>query len=106
MPWRLLLRFQRWPCRVLGARVSAFTLTVAAQAADAAGVVVMSTESRARPHAVDSLRAVDALGIPVFFAGDAFDTETRPSGGTRAVSRRRGADGCLLPCSIKLAVDR
>lgn len=71
----LLLRFQRWPCRVLGARVSPFTLTVATQAAGAAGVVVMSTESRARQHAVASLRAVDAMGIPVFYAGTAFETE-------------------------------
>jgi hypothetical protein len=71
----LLLRLQRWPCRVLGARVPTFTLTVAAQAADAAGVVVMSTESRARQHAVASLHAVDTIGIPVFYAGAAFDTE-------------------------------
>jgi hypothetical protein len=71
----LLLRFERWPCRVLGARTSTFTLTVAAQAADAVGVVVMSTDDRARPHAVDSLRAVQAQGIPVFFAGDAFEPE-------------------------------
>ena len=71
----LLLRLQRWPCWVLGARTSSFTLTVAAMAADAAAVVVMSTDSRARSHAVDSLRAVDAMDIPVFFAGDAFDNE-------------------------------
>ncbi len=71
----LLLRFQRWPCRVLGARISTFTLTVAARAADAAGVVVMSNESRARQYAIASLRAVDAMDTPVFFAGDAFETE-------------------------------
>jgi len=71
----LLLRFRRWPCRVLGARISRFTLTIAAQAADATGVVVFSTESRGRPHAVDSLKAVDALGIPVFFAGNTFEPE-------------------------------
>ena len=71
----LLLRFQRWPCRVLGARVSTFTLTIAAQAAGAAGVVVMSTEGRGLPQAVAALLAVDALGIPVFFAGNAFEPE-------------------------------
>ena len=71
----LLLRHQRWPCRVLGARVPTFTLTIAAQAADAVGVVVISTESRGLPHAVVALRAVDALGIPVFFAGNAFEPE-------------------------------
>ncbi len=68
----LLLRFQRWPCRVLGARVSTFTLTIAAQAADATGAVVVSTESRNRRQAIVSLTAVHALAIPVFFAGNAF----------------------------------
>jgi hypothetical protein len=71
----LLLRFQRWPCRVLGARVPTFTLTIAAQAADATGVVVISTESRNQRQAIVSLRAVDDLGIPVFCAGDAFASE-------------------------------
>jgi len=71
----LLLRFQRFPCRVLGARITAFSLTIAAQAADAAGVVVMSTDSRGLPHAVVALLAVDAMGIPVFFAGNAFEPE-------------------------------
>ena len=71
----LLLRFHRWPCRVLGARVSTFTLTIATQAADAVGVVVMSTESRGLQQAVAALLAVDALGIPVFFAGNAFEPE-------------------------------
>jgi len=71
----LLLRFQRWPCRVLGARVPTLTLTIAAQAADASGVVVISTQSRNRRHAIVSLLAVDALGIPAFFAGEAFEPE-------------------------------
>jgi hypothetical protein len=71
----LLLRFRRLPCRVLGARVSPFTLTIAVQAADATGVVVSSTDARGRPHAVVSLNAADALKIPVFFMGDAFDAE-------------------------------
>jgi len=71
----LLLRFRRWPCRVLGARVSPFALTIAARAADATGVVVSSTEGRGRHHAVVSLKAIDALEIPVFFVGDAFEAE-------------------------------
>jgi hypothetical protein len=71
----LLLRFRRWPCRVLGGRISTFALTVAAQAADAAGVVVMSTENRARQHAIGSIRAVAATGIPVFYAGSTFEPE-------------------------------
>jgi hypothetical protein len=71
----LLLRFERYPCRVLGARVSKFNLTIAAQAARAAGVVIICTESRGLSHAVAALLAVDALGIPVFFAGNAFEPE-------------------------------
>ena len=73
----LLLRFGRRPCRVLGARVSTFTLTIAAQAAGAVGVVVIATESRGLPQAVAAILAVDALGIPVFFAGNAFEPEHR-----------------------------
>ena len=71
----LLLRFRCWPCRSLGARTSIFTLTVAAQAADAVGVVVISTDNRGRLAAGEALRAVDALGIPVFYAGKSFDAE-------------------------------
>ena len=71
----LLLRYRRWPCRVLGTRISPFTLTIAAQASYATGVVVSSTEERGRSHAVLSLKAVDALHIPVFFTGDAFNSE-------------------------------
>lgn len=71
----LLLRFQRFPCRVLGARTTTFSLTIAAQAADAAGVVIMSTATRGLAHAVVALLAVDAMGIPVFFAGNAFEPE-------------------------------
>ena len=73
----LLLREGRTACRVLGARVSTFDLTIAALAGEAAGVVVLSDEDRGRPHAVLALRAVDALGIPVFFAGTAFRPQHR-----------------------------
>ncbi len=71
----LLLRFQRRPCQVLGARISTFTLKIAAQAAGAVGVVVISNGSRGLPRAVVLLRAVDELGIPVFFMGDAFESD-------------------------------
>lgn len=68
----LLLRFHRWPCRVLGERVSTFSLTIAAQAAEATAVVVTSGDSRGLPNATVSIMAIDALGIPVFFTGAAF----------------------------------
>ena len=48
----LLLRFRRVPCRVLGARVTPFTLTIAAQAADATGVVIVAADLRRLPQAV------------------------------------------------------
>ena len=71
----VLLRWRRWPCWVLGGRVSTVTLTVAAQASGAAGVIVLSTQGRGFAGAVESLRAVDALGVPVFFVGGAFAAE-------------------------------
>jgi len=71
----LLLRFRRVPCRVLGARVTPFTLTIAAQAADAMGVVIMASDVRRLPQAVVSLRAAHCLNVPVFFTGPAFALE-------------------------------
>jgi methanogenic corrinoid protein MtbC1 len=70
----VLLRYQGWPCRVLGARTPTVTLTTAAQAAAAAGVVVVSHLATGRLRAVDSIRAVSELGIDVFYAGNAFST--------------------------------
>ncbi len=71
----LLLRVRRWPCRLLGARTSTFMLTIAAQAADAAAVVVMATETPGLPQAILSVLAIDALGVPAFLAGTAFETQ-------------------------------
>lgn len=71
----LLLRYERWQCWVLGAQTSTFTLTIAAQAADAAAVVVTASDRRALRQAIASVRSVDALGIPVFFGGTAFESE-------------------------------
>jgi hypothetical protein len=70
----LLLRLRGWPCRVLGPRTPALTLTIAAQAADTAAVVVSCSAVRGRYQAVECLDAVAALGVQVFFAGDAFRT--------------------------------
>ena len=72
----LLLRFQRRPCQVLGARISTFTLKIAAQAAGAVGVVVTSNDNRGLPRAVVLLRAVDELDIPVFYLGDSFESKS------------------------------
>ena len=91
----LLLRYRTYPCWLLGARVSPFTLTIAAQAAAATGVVVMSAGRRGLPHAVVSLGTADAAGYPVFFAGKAFELEPI----------RRQAPGRYLGTSIAGACD-
>ena len=68
----VLLRYQGWSCRTLGARTSTVTLATAARATAVAGVVVVSQLATGRLRAVESIRAVDDLGIAVFYAGDAF----------------------------------
>ncbi|MEP6560139.1 MAG: hypothetical protein ABJD68_03570 [Nakamurella sp.] len=104
----LLLRFEGWPTRVLGARVSTFTLTIAAQAADSAGVVVTSTESRNLPQAIVALLAVDALGIPVFFVGNAFEPEhtRRQLPGHYLGTRMQGACAQLIDTLARAVQDR
>lgn len=70
----LLLRHQGWPCRVLGARTPTATLATAARATPVAGVVVVSHLATGRRRAVESIRAVNDLGVAVFYAGNAFST--------------------------------
>jgi hypothetical protein len=59
-------------CRLLGARTPASTLVVSARQVDPAVVVVVSHLSTGRRAAVDAVRAVAALGVPTFYAGNAF----------------------------------
>jgi DNA-binding transcriptional MerR regulator/methylmalonyl-CoA mutase cobalamin-binding subunit len=87
----VLLRYQGWPCRVLGARTSTVTLATAAQAAAAAGVVVVSHLATGRTRAVEAIRAVSDLGIDVFYAGNAFFTPRS----------RRGVPGRYLGVGIE-----
>ena len=87
----VVLRYQGWPCRVLGARTSTVTLATAAQAAAAAGVVVVSHLATGRIRAVESIRAVSDLGINVFYAGNAFSTPRS----------RRGVPGHYLGAGIE-----
>ena len=86
----VLLRYQGWPCRVLGARTSTVTLAAAARAAAVAGVVVVSHLATGRLRAVESIRAIDDLGIEVFYAGNAFSTPRS----------RRGVPGRYLGVGI------
>jgi len=86
----VLLRYQGWPCRVLGARTPTTTLAAAARAAAVVGVVVVSDRASGRVRAVESIRAVNDLGIEVFYAGNAFS----------APRSRRGVPGRYLGVGI------
>lgn len=89
----LLLRYQGWPCRVIGARTSTITLATAARATAVAGVVVVSQLATGRRRAVESIRAIDDLGVEVFYAGNAFATPRS----------RRGVPGHYLGVGIQAA---
>ena len=67
-----LLRYRRWPCRLLGARTSVPTLTTAIRATDARAVVVVSHLNTGRKRAIQSLHAASDSGAAVFYAGNAF----------------------------------
>jgi len=86
-----LLRNEGWPCRVLGARTSTITIATAARATPVAGVVVVSHLATGRLRAVESIRAVNDVGIAVFYAGNAFSTPRS----------RRGVPGSYLGGSIE-----
>ena len=86
----VLLRFEGWLVRVLGARTSTATLATAARATAVAGVVVVSHLATGRRRAVESIRAVNDLGIEVFYAGNAFSSQRR----------RRGVPGHYLGFGI------
>jgi len=73
----LLLREQGWPCRLLGAHTSTTALTTAAVATGAAGVVIVAHLPTGRRRAVASISAVHELHIPVFYAGNAFNSTRR-----------------------------
>jgi len=89
----VLLRYQGWPCRVLGARTPTVTLATAARATAVAGVIVVSHLATGRLRAIESIRAVNDLGIDVFYAGNAFSTPRS----------RRGVPGRYLGVSIENA---
>ena len=68
----VLLAYDGWSCRVLGARTPADTLATAVRATSAAAVVVVSHLSVGRRPAVEAIRAVADSGAQVFYAGNAF----------------------------------
>lgn len=70
----VLLRYQRWACRLLGARTSVAALSTAVRATGARAVIVVSHLNSGRQRAVQSLHAMDETGVTVFYAGNAFSS--------------------------------
>jgi MerR family transcriptional regulator, light-induced transcriptional regulator len=90
-----LLTHRRRGCRVLGARTPERTLVTAAIATEAAAVVVVSHLATQRRPAVEALRAVAAIGCPVYYAGNAF----------LFPGARRGVPGDWLGDNLATAAD-
>lgn len=67
-----LLAEQQVGYRLLGARTPARTLAAAVPATGASAVVLVSHLPTQRRPAVDSLRAVEPSGVPLYYAGNAF----------------------------------
>ena len=68
----ILLRYDGWACRLLGARTSVAALATAVQATGAGAVVIVSHLNTGRQRAITSLHAAHNLGVQVFYAGNAF----------------------------------
>jgi methanogenic corrinoid protein MtbC1 len=68
----LLLRLQRRPCRLLGARVPVPVLVTAARANQAPAVVLACHLNSGRQRAIRAIRAVHELPVAVYYAGNGF----------------------------------
>lgn len=68
----LLMAYDGWSCRVLGARTPAPSLVAAVRATSAKGVVVVSHLATGRRPAVEAIRAASETRTHVFYAGNAF----------------------------------
>jgi methylmalonyl-CoA mutase cobalamin-binding subunit len=82
------------PCRLLGARTPTTTLAVCARQVDAVAVVVVSHVSVGRRVAADAVRTAAGLGVPTFYAGNAFlsaDSRRRMPGTYLGESLRHAA---------------
>lgn len=97
----LLLRAEGTRCRVLGARTSVRALATAVRANRPSGVVIASHLRANRARATEALRAAAAMGIDVFYAGEAFATVRlrRNVPGTHLHSDLRGACAVVLGTS-------
>jgi DNA-binding transcriptional MerR regulator len=91
----VLLRHERWSCRLLGARTAVPALAAAVHATGADAVVIVSHLSSGRARAVESIRAADRSGVTVFYAGNAFT----------APRSRRNLPGTFLGTRLQEAVE-
>ena len=91
----VLLRHERWSCRLLGARTSVPALGAAVHATGAQAVVIVSHLSSGRARAVESMRATDRNGVKVFYAGNAFS----------APRSRRNVPGTFLGTRLQEALE-
>jgi DNA-binding transcriptional MerR regulator len=68
----ILLRYQQWPCRMLGARTPVPALLAAIRATGTDAVVIVSHLNTGRRRAIQSLREAADRDVHVFYAGNAF----------------------------------
>ncbi len=87
----MLLRLQRWPCRVLGARVPAPALVTAVRANGAPAAVVVCHLNSGRQRAIRAIRALNELPVAIYYAGNGFGS---PRG-------RRGVPGQYLGVRVQ-----
>lgn len=90
----VLLADGGYRCRLLGARTPVPTLHVAVQASHADAVVLVSHLAIGRRPTSEAIRRTAALGVPVFYAGNAY------LGGPS----RRGLPGIYLGDNLRRAV--
>ena len=68
----VMLTRRGWSCRILGAMTPTSAAVAAAQGTGAVAAIVVSHMSTARREAVVSIRALEQLGLSIFYAGNAF----------------------------------
>ena len=91
----VLLRYEGWSCRLLGARIPGAALVAAVKASTPGAVVIVSHLSTGRARAVQSMRAAERQGVRVFYAGNSFT----------APRSRRGVPGMFLGTRLQEACE-
>jgi len=94
----LLLRQQGWPTRLLGAGTSTEKLVAATGSTSSAAAVIVSHLPTSRRRAVESISAVHARGIAVFYAGNAFTALKNRKRVPGTYLGDRIIDACALIC--------